>query len=289
MKYNNEIFGAICLLASGFFLSFGGLLIRLIEDASTMQVTSYRSVTFSLMALLYIIIKFKSRTRQAFINIGSSGLLLALIVGTSNIFFVYGMSNTTVTNAVFLMSTGPLWAALASYLFLKKIVGVKTIIAITGSMIGIAVMFSQGLQSSNYLGNIIILGVPICFAFQLTLINKRSDIDYMPSTFLAGIFVVLVGVLTITDHSISTRDLSIILFMGAFQVGLGFVLITIGSRYIPPHRAALYILLEPVLAPIWAWVGVGETPQIIELIGGLIVFAFVTWRLIDQLIEIEGK
>ena len=289
MKYNNEIFGAICLLAAGFFLSFGGLLIRLIEDASTMQVTSYRSVTFSLMALLYIVIKFKSGTRQAFRNIGSSGLLLALIVGTSNIFFVYGMSNTTVTNAVFLMSTGPLWAALASFFFLKKIVGVKTIIAITGSMIGIAVMFSQGLQSSNYLGNIIILGVPICFAFQLTLINKRSDIDYMPSTFLAGIFVVLVGVLTITDHSISTRDLSIILFMGAFQVGLGFVLITIGSRYIPPHRAALYILLEPVLAPIWAWVGVGETPQIIELIGGLIVFAFVTWRLIDQLIEIEGK
>ena len=289
MKYNNEIFGAICLLAAGFFLSFGGLLIRLIEDASTMQVTSYRSVTFSLMALLYIVIKFKSGTRQAFRNIGSSGLLLALIVGTSNIFFVYGMSNTTVTNAVFLMSTGPLWAALASYFFLKKIVGLKTIIAITGSMIGIAVMFSQGLQSSNYLGNIIILGVPICFAFQLTLINKRSDIDYMPSTFLAGIFVVLVGVFTITDHSISTRDLSIILLMGAFQVGLGFVLITIGSRYIPPHRAALYILLEPVLAPIWAWVGVGETPQIIELIGGLIVFAFVTWRLIDQLIEIEGK
>ena len=289
MKYNNEIFGAICLLAAGFFLSFGGLLIRLIEDASTMQVTSYRSVTFSLMALLYIVIKFKSRTRQAFINIGSSGLLLALIVGTSNIFFVYGMSNTTVTNAVFLMSTGPLWAALASYFFLKKIVGLKTIIAITGSMIGIAVMFSQGLQSSNYLGNIIILGVPICFAFQLTLINKRSDIDYMPSTFLAGIFVVMVGVFTITDHSISTRDLSIILFMGAFQVGLGFVLITIGSRYIPPHRAALYILLEPVLAPIWAWVGVGETPQIIELIGGLIVFGFVTWRLIDQLIEIERK
>ena len=289
MKYNNEIFGAICLLAAGFFLSFGGLLIRLIEDASTMQVTSYRSVTFSLMALLYIVIKFKSGTRQAFRNIGSSGLLLALIVGTSNIFFVYGMSNTTVTNAVFLMSTGPLWAALASYFFLKKIVGLKTIIAITGSMIGIAVMFSQGLQSSNYLGNIIILGVPICFAFQLTLINKRSDIDYMPSTFLAGIFVVMVGVFTITDHSISTRDLSIILFMGAFQVGLGFVLITIGSRYIPPHRAALYILLEPVLAPIWAWVGVGETPQIIELIGGLIVFAFVTWRLVDQLIEIERK
>jgi len=86
MKYNNEIFGAICLLAAGFFLSFGGLLIRLIEDASTMQITSYRSVTFSLVALLYIVIKFRSKTRQAFTNIGMSGLLLALILGASNIF-----------------------------------------------------------------------------------------------------------------------------------------------------------------------------------------------------------
>ena len=32
-----------------------------------------------------------------------------------------------------------------------------------------------------------------------------------------------------------------------------------------------------------------DVDLIIELIGGLIVFAFVTWRLIDQLIEIERK
>ena len=57
-KYNNEIIGAICLLAAGFFLSFGGLLIRLVDDATTMQVTSYRSITFSLVALIYILIKF---------------------------------------------------------------------------------------------------------------------------------------------------------------------------------------------------------------------------------------
>ena len=287
MKYNKEIFGAICLFAAGFFLSFGGLLIRLIDSASTMQVTAYRSITFSLVALIYILIKFKSKTPQAFRKIGVSGIWLVLILGLSNICFVFGMSNTTVANAVFIMSTGPLWAALASYFFLKKIVSAKTLIAITGSMIGIGVMFSQGIQSSNNLGNIIILAVPICFAIQLTLINKSSEIDFMPATFLAGIFVCLVGLVFIRDHAVSNHDLLLILFMGAFQVGIGFMLITIGSRYIPPHRAALYILLEPVLGPIWAWLGVGEVPPTIELIGGLIVFSFVTWRLIDQFREAE--
>ena len=287
MKYNKEIFGAICLFAAGFFLSFGGLLIRLIDSASTMQVTAYRSITFSLVALIYILIKFKSKTPQAFRKIGVSGIWLVLILGLSNICFVFGMSNTTVANAVFIMSTGPLWAALASYFFLKKIVSAKTLIAITGSMIGIGIMFSQGIQSSNNLGNIIILAVPICFAIQLTLINKSPEIDFMPATFLAGIFVCLVGLVFIRDHTVSNHDLLLILFMGAFQVGIGFMLITIGSRYIPPHRAALYILLEPVLGPIWAWLGVGEVPPTIELIGGLIVFSFVTWRLIDQFREVE--
>ena len=175
----------------------------------------------------------------------------------------------------------------SSYIFLKKIVGTKTIVAIFGSMIGIGIMFSQGLQSTNNLGNIIILGVPICFAIQLTLINSSPQIDFMPATFLSGIFVFLLGIVFITDHSINSHDLFLILFMGAFQVGLGFVLITVGSRYIPPHRAALYILLEPALAPIWAWLGVGEIPQTIALIGGLIVFAFVTWRIVDQFMEAE--
>ena len=286
-KLNNEILGTLCLLAAGFFLSFGGLLIKLVDEASTMQITSYRSITFSLVALIYILITFKKQTPQAFIKIGPSGLLLVLILTLSNIFFVFGMSNTSVANAVFIMSTGPLWAAVASYFYLKKIIGTKTIIAILGSMIGIMIMFSQGLDSSRGLGNMIILGVPICFAAQLTIINKKSNIDFMPSTFLAGILIIVIGLFFIEEHTISSRDLFIVLFMGAFQVGLGFLLITVGSRYIPPHRAALYVLLEPILAPIWAWIGIGEKPPIIELVGGLIVFSFVAWRLVDQFIGKE--
>ena len=287
-KLNNEILGTLCLLAAGFFLSFGGLLIKLVDGASTMQITSYRSITFSLVALIYILITFKKQTPQAFIKIGPSGLLLVLILTLSNIFFVFGMSNTSVANAVFIMSTGPLWAAVASYFYLKKIIGTKTIIAILGSMFGIMIMFSQGLDSSRGLGNMIILGVPICFAAQLTIINKKSNIDFMPSTFLAGVLIIVIGLFFIEEHAISSRDLFIVLFMGAFQVGLGFLLITVGSRYIPPHRAALYVLLEPILAPIWAWIGIGEKPPIIELVGGLIVFSFVAWRLVDQFIG-KGK
>ena len=74
---------------------------------------------------------------------------------------------------------------------------------------------------------------------------------------------------------------------GGIQVGIGFMLITIGSRYIPPHRAALFLLMEPVLAPIWAWLGVGEIPGNTEMFGGLIVLGFVSYKIVDQFRDTE--
>lgn len=282
MKYNNETLGALALIFAGVFLSFGGVIIRFMESSSAWQITGYRSITFSLAILLYILIKYKKDTPHAFKKIGHSGILVALILGFSNTCFVWGMSTTTVSNAVFIMSTGPLFAAICSYFFLKRKIGKKTFIAIAGSMFGITIMFSGGMESSNYIGNIIILGVPIGFAFQLTILNYNSHIDFMPATFLGGVFSSLIGFIFMANLDISTHDLLLCLFMGAFQVGIGFMLITIGSRYIPPHRAALFLLMEPVLAPIWAFLGVGEIPGQMEMLGGLIVLGFVSYKIIDQ-------
>ena len=282
MKYNNETLGALALIFAGVFLSFGGVIIRFMESSSAWQITGYRSITFSLAILLYILIKYKKDTPHAFKKIGHSGILIALILGFSNTCFVWGMSTTTVSNAVFIMSTGPLFAAICSYFFLKRKIGKKTFIAIAGSMFGITIMFSGGMESNNYIGNIIILGVPIGFAFQLTILNYNSHIDFMPATFLGGVFSSLIGFIFMANLDISTHDLLLCLFMGAFQVGIGFMLITIGSRYIPPHRAALFLLMEPVLAPIWAFLGVGEIPGQTEMLGGIIVLSFVSYKIIDQ-------
>ncbi|MGY9024988.1 MAG: DMT family transporter [Candidatus Pelagibacterales bacterium] len=289
MKYNNQTLGTLALLFAGVFLSFGGTLIQYMDSATAIEITTFRSITFSLIMLLYILVKFKRKTPQAFKAIGKSGILIGFIIGISNICYVFGMSNTSVANGGFILSTGPLFAALASYFFLKKKISLKTLIAIGGSMFGVGVMFSGGIQASHAIGNLIMLLVPICFAFQLTLINRSPEIDFMPATFLGGIVAFLIGFSFIGEYTINNHDLMIALFIGAFQVGIGFILITIGSRYIPPHRAALFILTEPILTPIWAWVFLGHQPPAIELIGGLIIFLFVVFRLIDQFFEVENK
>ena len=111
----------------------------------------------------------------------------------------------------------------------------------------------------------------------------------MPATFLAGIVALVIGISIIPEYNINIQDLILSTFIGAFQVGIGFLLITIGSRYIPPHRAALFILTEPILTPIWAWIVLGEQPPTLELIGGLIVLGFVAYRIADQFFENENE
>ena len=63
--------------------------------------------------------------------------------------------------------------------------------------------------------------------------------------------------------------------MGVVQLGMGFMLITLGTRYIAAAEAALLSLSESVLAPVLAWLIIMEIPTTLALIGGMIVLACV--------------
>jgi drug/metabolite transporter (DMT)-like permease len=49
------------------------------------------------------------------------------------------------------------------------------------------------------------------------------------------------------------------------------MLMTIATRYLSAGEVGLLSLLETILGPIWVWLGIGERPTNIALIGGLIV------------------
>ena len=59
------------------------------------------------------------------------------------------------------------------------------------------------------------------------------------------------------------------------QLGLQYILLTEGSRHLPAAEIALLGRLSVVLAPIWVWLGVGETPSTLTLTGGAIVVTAV--------------
>ena len=68
--------------------------------------------------------------------------------------------------------------------------------------------------------------------------------------------------------------------MGVVQLGGGLVLYTRASRHLPAAELQLVATAELVLAPLWVWIGVGETLDTATLAGGgLIVLAILAQAL----------
>ena len=84
---------------------------------------------------------------------------------------------------------------------------------------------------------------------------------------------------------ISPYDIFLGFLAGFFQVGFGFIFITIGARTTPSAMVGIIMLSESVLGPIWAFLFVSERPSIYGLIGGSIILFAVLLQFYTILIN----
>ena len=68
--------------------------------------------------------------------------------------------------------------------------------------------------------------------------------------------------------------------MGAISgvlLGSALPLFNAAGKHVPAARTTLLLLTEIVLAPLWVWMFVDETPNASTLVGGAIVLAALVW------------
>ena len=94
----------------------------------------------------------------------------------------------------------------------------------------------------------------------------------LPALCLAGILATAISGFGVQDFSLSLNDLLLSIYLGIFQIGLGFILMFLGARYVPAAQVGLIGLTETICAPVWVWMAVGEVPASATLIGGLLIF-----------------
>jgi drug/metabolite transporter (DMT)-like permease len=76
---------------------------------------------------------------------------------------------------------------------------------------------------------------------------------------------------------------------GFFQVGFGFIFITIGARSTPSAMVGIIMLSESILGPMWAFLFAGERPPLFTLIGGGMIFFAVLLQFYSLLISNKKK
>jgi drug/metabolite transporter (DMT)-like permease len=264
--------GILQLVASGFFLSTSGIALRIIEQANGWQILFYRSIALSVTILLILVFQKRSRFFYEFRGLGWNDCLLAVFLGTGFVAYVFALLHNTVANALFIFSCAPFIAGFLGWILLGERVATRTWFAIGVAMVGLAVMVISELTVSHYLGTLLALWIPISYAASIIAVRRSKRDNMLVALCLAGIVAGGLSAIFVTDYSLTSRDLIISLYLGVFQVGVGFTLVVLGSRYVPAAQVGLLALVEPILAPVWAWMGVGEVPGTATIVGGTIIF-----------------
>ena len=264
--------GILQLVASGFFLSTAGIALRLVEQADGWQILFYRSLALSVTILLILVFQKRSRFFDEFRGLGWNDCLLAVFLGTGFVAYVFALLYNTVANALFIFSCAPFVAGFLGWILLGERVATRTWIAIGVAMAGLAVMVGSELAVSRYLGTLLALWIPIAYAASIIAVRRSKRDNMLVALCLAGLVAGGLSAFFVTDYALTPRDLIISLYLGVFQVGVGFTLVVLGSRYVPAAQVGLLALVEPVLAPIWAWMGVGGVPGLATIVGGTIIF-----------------
>ncbi len=274
MNLISKLPGPFLVFLGACSLSFGGLIVKSFQGATLWQILFWRSLFFIIIVSIFLIITYKSKVLYAFKKSGFPGLIGGIILSSGFCGYVFAMYNTTVANTNFIIQTQILFLAIFGYIFLKEKISIITLISIFLAIGGVILMIGSSLSPGQMTGNLAAFIMPISFAILILIIRKYPHVDMIPLQLIAGIVAMIVGYFIAGKINISYHDIFLGFLAGFFQLGFGFIFITIGARNTPSAVVGIIMITEAVLGPLWAWMFANENPPSTVLIGGcIIIFA----------------
>ena len=243
----------------------------------------------ALVAMLAILVLIpESRHRWSW-RVGLVGVGYA----AAGLLFVFANKLTTAANTVFLQATNPLFVvALAPWLLKERVQAAD--LAFMGVLtVGLTLLFVGGQRHfatapEPVVGNVLAAGSAVAWAFTVTgyrWLARQRGAGHGPIAAAAAcgnliVFLVCVpGALPFAAGRAS--DWVIVIYLGVFQLGLAYVFLSRAIAQVPALEASLFLLVEPVLSPVWAWLAHGETPGPLAAVGGIVILtatALKSWR-----------
>lgn len=198
-------------------------------------------------------------------------IVCAILMGTSNIFFITAVKTTTVANVVIIFSTAALFSALFAYLFYKEKITKNIIIASFFMFVGLFIIFNDKLEIGSIEGNIYALFCTALFATSYVLLSRYKDMNRVILTAFSGLALSIIAFFFCDELTIDFRTLAVVMIMGLLISPISRVLLGTGAKYISASEVSLLMIIETIMAPIWVWIFLNEVPSSYTFIGGSII------------------
>ncbi len=257
------------ILLAAALLSTGGLLLKLV-DLPPMTIAGSRAIISTMVVWLYV-----KKPKFTFSKAQLSGALCysLMVIG-----FIVANKLTSAANAIILQFSAPIWVAIMGVFILKEKIKWYDVLAIVFVAIGMLLFFVDDVGGGNFAGNIVAVLSGVALAGVTISLRFQKDESPVETTLLGHIFTALVGFPFIFGVVFTPLDLLGIFLLGAFQLGIAYILYSVAIKHLNALEAILFMFLEPILNPIWVFLAIGERPSNLSLIGGAIVLLTIIIR-----------
>lgn len=205
--------------------------------------------------------------------LGPASVLIVLCQALSASLFPIGVAAGPVAPLLLGVATVPVWSALLARLLHGEATSNATWIAIAMVMAGLSYAVSEpgALDSAALIGAACGLGVAIAMALNFVTLRHHPDLPLLPVVGIGALLAGSAGWIVTGPAQMVQGQLWAILLAGGVILPLSFFALSQAARHTAAANVSLLLLLETVLAPVWVWWGLGETPSTRMLIGGAAV------------------
>lgn len=260
--------GVLCVFLAAVLYSIGGLCIKVIPW-NGMSINAARTILALLVIGGYLVCIRRRPLWNRWVLLG------ALFICGTNTLFTLSNKLTTAANAIVLQFTAPIFVLILSALVWKKRPQRRDLVACGAVLLGVLCFFGDSLTAGGTLGNTLALAAGLCYA-GVFLLNDLPGGDPISSVFWGDVLSGIIGLpFLLRETEFQAPALISLAILGLFQVGLAYVLLTIGLKTTPAVTACLVSGIEPVLNPILVAVFYHESMTPLALLGACIVLAAV--------------
>lgn len=261
---NNKKFGPIFIFLSAFLWSLGGLFTKSVEWNGVCLATLRGVIAFAAAGMLL---------RGKKIKLNRVKILCALCYFLQGVLFMCANKYTTAGNAAVLQNMSPLYIILLNAVINKKPPTKQEILVCVVLFIGVGLAFAGNIGGGAALGNIFAI-VSALFYAGVYFLSKQDGADPLESLLLGnGCYLFLLPVM-LTNQTVLHTGLHdwIFLLIFAFLTCFGaWYCFSIGIKYTSALQAGFIALAEPVMAPIWTYLFLGEQISTLSFIGFAVV------------------
>ena len=273
---SNRNLSILLLITGSVGISFGGLIMRNINNADPWQITFYRSLAFLFSITLVLIYRHNSDILTNIKKIGYPGIAAGFFLMIAQILYVQSFAHTSIANALFTFSTIPFISAFLAFIFLKEKISTTTIVTMFFAFIGIFIMIKDGLETGGFYGNIIALICAFSFSTFVIILRKSRNNDMLPVNLISSVLVLIVSfAISLGEINVPIQDILLCFLWGGVLSGFVHSVFVYSTRFLQASEATLFMLLEFSLGPFWVWIFLNETITQEAFYGGIIVMLSV--------------